>query len=252
MNRNEFRKIFKSIGPVVLPVIHALSHDQTESNVQVVMREGARGVFLINHDFGPEQMFPIIRKIRRMYPSLWMGVNFLGVNGLGAFPILAQLQNENITIDAYWADNSAVDENRSANDQPGAQAIADARAEYHWDGMYFGGTAFKKQRVVGEDKFEYAAKVASQYMDVVTTSGVATGEAADTEKTAAFRRGAGDAPIALASGVTTGNAIKYAHDVDCFMVATGINLANDFYNIEPERLRRLMFITKEAGLSTIG
>ncbi len=252
MNRNEFRKIFKSIGPVVLPVIHVLNHDQTESNVQVVMREGARGVFLINHDFGPEEMLPIIRKIRRIYPSLWMGVNFLGVNGLGAFPILAQLQNEGTLVDAYWADNSAVDENRSIDDQPGAHAVAEARAEYHWDGMYFGGTAFKKQRPVTESKFEYAAKVASQYMDVVTTSGVATGEAADVEKVAAFRRGAGDAPLALASGVTTSNATKYVQNVDCIMVATGINLAGDFYNIEPERLRRLMFIAKEAGLTSTG
>ncbi|MDH3693665.1 MAG: adenine phosphoribosyltransferase [Gammaproteobacteria bacterium] len=249
MNRNEFRKIFKSIGPVVLPVIHVLNHDQTESNVQMIMREGARGVFLINHDHGPEQMLPIIRKIRRMYPSLWMGVNFLGVNGLGAFPMLAQLQNEDIVIDAYWADNSAVDENKSIDDQPGAKAITDARAEYEWQGMYFGGTAFKKQRVVSEEKHEYAAKVAARFMDVVTTSGVATGEAADTRKIAAFRRGAEDAPIALASGVTTGNVKDYARDVDCFMVATGINIPGDFYNIEPERLRRLMFITKEFGLS---
>ncbi len=249
MNRNEFRKIFKSIGPVVLPVIHVLNHDQTESNVQVVIREGCRGVFLINHDFGPEEMLPIIRKIRRIYPSLWMGINFLGVTGLGAFPILAQLQNEDIIIDAYWADNSAIDENKSIENQPGAKAIADAKSEYNWNGMYFGGTAFKKQRMVSEDKFEYAAKVAAGFMDVVTTSGVATGEAADTKKITAFRRGAQDAPIALASGVTPGNAKVYAKDVDCFMVATGINMPDDFYNIEPERLRRLLFMTKEFGLS---
>ena len=83
-------------------------------------------------------------------------------------------------------------------------------------------------------------------MDVVTTSGIATGEEADLTKIQDFRAGIGDRPLALASGITPDNALSYA-DVDAFMVATGINVPGDFYNIDPERLAALMRITRELG-----
>jgi len=76
-------------------------------------------------------------------------------------------------------------------------------------------------------------------MDVVTTSGIATGNAAELSKINIFRRALPDTPIALASGITPENAGDYAM-VDCFMVATGINIDNDFYNLCPIKLRRLM------------
>ena len=56
-----------------------------------------------------------------------------------------------------------------------------------------------------------------------------------------------DAPLALASGITPENALNYAADVDCFMVATGINPPGDFYNIDPQRLRQLLTITRTFG-----
>ena len=89
-------------------------------------------------------------------------------------------------------------------------------------------------------------------MDVVTTSGVATGRAADRAKIAAFRRGCGDAPLALASGVTPDNAGDYAADVDAMLVATGINRSGDFYEIDPEGLRRLLAVTRAAGAKREG
>ena len=36
MNRHEFRKLFKCVGPVVLPVIHVLDNAQAERNVRVL------------------------------------------------------------------------------------------------------------------------------------------------------------------------------------------------------------------------
>ena len=77
MNRNDFRKMFKSAGPVVLPVIHVLDREQAERNVRVLLNKGAAGCFLINHDFGVEQFLPIIAEVRQKFPSLWLGVNFL-------------------------------------------------------------------------------------------------------------------------------------------------------------------------------
>ena len=76
-------------------------------------------------------------------------------------------------------------------------------------------------------------------MDVVTTSGVATGNAADLSKIATFRQALADKPIALASGITPENAADYSN-VDCFMVATGINVDQDFYTIDPAKLDQLI------------
>ena len=50
MNRTDFHKLFKSPGPVVLPVVHVLDHAQTARNVRIALHAGAPGVLLINHD----------------------------------------------------------------------------------------------------------------------------------------------------------------------------------------------------------
>lgn len=240
----EFHKLFKAPGPVVLPVIHALDAGQVNENIRILVGEGAPGCFLINHDFGIEPFLPVIGEVRSAWPSLWMGVNFLSVTGRDAFPILGELETSDCPIDAYWADDARIDE--TGQDPSEARQIAAVRAASGWQGLYFGGTAFKKQRPVDPARWQGAAREAVPFMDVVTTSGVATGEEADLGKIRDFRAGTGDAPLALASGVTPENARNYA-DADAFLVATGINRPGDFYNIDPARLARLMRIAREIG-----
>lgn len=240
MNRNDFHKLFKTPGPVVLPVIHVLDSARTARNVEVLLEAGAQGCFLINHDFEPEKFLPIIRDTRRAFPSLWMAVNFLAVTGKEAFPILGELQAEGCQVDAYWADDACIDED-GANLE--AKQIAAARESSGWDGLYFGGTAFKKQREVDPSRYGDAAREACPFMDVITTSGVATGQEADLGKIETFRAAIGDRPMALASGISPENAKDYA-DVDCFMVATGINEPGNFYDIDANKLAELMSITR--------
>ena len=238
----EFHKLFKAPGPVVLPVIHALDAGQVNENIRILVGEGAPGCFLINHDFGIDPFLPVIGEVRSAWPSLWMGVNFLAVTGRDAFPILGELGKTGCRIDAYWGDDARIDE--TGQDPSEARKIAAVRAASGWQGLYFGGTAFKKQRPVEPARWQDAAREAVPFMDVVTTSGVATGEETDLRKVRDFRAGTGDAPLALASGVTPENARRYA-DADAFLVATGINRPGDFYNIDPARLARLMRITRE-------
>ena len=247
MNRYAFRKLFKTVGPVVLPVIHVLDNAQAERNVRIVIGEGAAGCFLINHDFGVERFLPIVAHVRERFPALWMGVNFLAVTGKDAFPVLGKLQREGIAVDGYWADDARIDERRTAEDQTEARDIAVARAASRWTGFYTGGTCFKKQREVAPEHHEYSARLATGFMDAVCTSGVATGHAIDLTKIAAFRRGIGDHALTLASGITPENAHHYMDDVDGFMVATGINLDGDFYNISAPKLARLIKLTREHG-----
>ena len=252
MNRMQFRRLFKSAGPAVLPVIHVRDAGQAGRNAAIAIEAGAQGVFLINHDFDHEELVPILREVRTRFPSLWLGANFLAVTGRDAFPVLGRLQAEGVEIDACWADDARIDERAATDGQIEAAEIAAAREASGWTGLYFGGTAFKKQRPIAADDHEGAARTAAAWMDAVTTSGVATGRAADRAKIAAFRRGCGDAPLALASGVTPENAAGYAPDVDAMLVATGINRAGDFYEIDPERLRRLLAVTRASGASGAG
>ncbi len=242
MDRTEFRASFGVRGPVVLPVIHVLDRDRTLKNIDVLTDLNASGCFLINHDFDVDTFLPIVREVRSARPNLWMGLNFLAVTGLEAFPQLARLEAEGCRIDAYWADDARIDERASAQSE--AQAIAHARTG--WSGLYFGGTAFKKQRPVAENDYACAASAAAQWMDVVCTSGQATGVEADDAKIATFRGAIGETALALASGITPDNASRY-RDVDAFMVATGINYDGNFYDIEPARLQRLLDAAETLG-----
>ena len=251
MNRAEFHKMFKTPGPVVLPVVHVLDARQAARNITTVIREGAPGVLLINHDFSLDAFLPILREVRTAFPMVWLGINFLGVTGKEAFPILAELARDGILIDAYWADDARIDESLSFENQVEAIEISAAREQSGWKGLYLGGVAFKKQRLVEPDGYLAAAKVAQGYMDVVTTSGVATGEPADIDKIETFRLACENSALAVASGVSPENAADYVNRVDCILVATGINFTGDFYNIDPYRLRRLMTTARQAGSSDL-
>ena len=245
MHRQDLKNQFGSMGPVIFPVIHVLDAEQAQRNIEVAIAGGCPGVFLINHDFEKERLIPIIKDMREAFPDDWIGVNFLAVTGKFAFPILGELQAEGIQVDGYWADDARIDERRADDDQPEADEIAAIRRASRWDGLYIGGTAFKKQRDVDPSQYDKSARIATNYMDVVVTSGMATGHAADVGKIESFRKHCGDTALGLASGITPENAAHYAGAVDLFMVATGINFDGDFYNIDPDRLRRLMDLTQK-------
>ena len=245
MRRGEFRKYFKSMGPVVLPVIHVLDSSQAKRNLATVIECGAPGAFLINHDFDVDRFLPIIEDCRRAYPDLWLGVNFLGVSGETAFPILGRLAEQGVAVDAYWADDARVDE-RDA-EQTAAESITKVRSSSAWDGLYFGGTAFKKQRAVEPANYREAAGIAAKFMDVVTTSGIATGQSAQIQKIHDFREGVADRPLAIASGITPQNVGDYMAQGDAFLVATGVNYPDDFYNLDPRRLRQLLGKIRQFG-----
>jgi predicted TIM-barrel enzyme len=247
MNRLEFHRLFKSPGPIVLPVVHVLDNAQAERNVRIAMHEGTPGVLLINHDITVEAFIPVIRAIRRQFPTYWIGVNFLAVTGKDAFPILGDLRREGVRVDAYWADDARIDETNDTENQKEAAIIADSRRESRWDGLYFGGTCFKKQRQVAPEHYEVSAQIATSWMDVVTTSGMATGHAPELSKVETFRRGAGDTALALASGLTPENAHLFAPMIDCFIIGTGINHAGDFHNFDPAKLARLMDFVRRQG-----
>lgn len=146
---------------------------------------------------------------------------------VAAFEVLAK---ERVRPDAVWLDNAEIDESLDAAHQPIAKKISDARAacDFINEVLYFGGVDFKHQRAVDPQHVGRAARMAAHHMDVVTTSGRATGAAPAIEKIAymheAIMRGRpGSAELAIASGVSLENIDGFLPIADCFLVATGIS-----------------------------
>jgi hypothetical protein len=213
---------------VVLPVIHAATEPQVLANAEIARAVDADGVFLINHMGGCDALLSMYAAARAHHPAWWIGINCLDLTPL---ELLARVGDD---VDGVWADNADVDERRDT--QPDAEAARRAAGDRGWPGLYFGGVAFKYQRPVAD--LERAARLARGYVDVITTSGPGTGEAAEPAKIAVIRAGSGDHPLALASGVTPENVDAYLPWVDAYLVATGIS--RDFEHLDPARTRALV------------
>ena len=230
---SSFRHIF-SRRHTVLPVIHVVGPEQALRNVSIAHGAGADGVFLINHAIGEKVLLRIHAEVKAAYPDFWIGVNCLGLMPEEVF----QMIPENTA--GVWVDNSMIREDLES--QPRAEQIAIIQRQQKWAGLYFGGVAFKYQRPVKD--LVSAAKIASCYMDVVTTSGPATGRAAAVDKIRTMKEALGDFPLAIASGITPENVRDYLECADCFLVATGIS--RTFEELDPKGLLALMAQVREA------
>ncbi len=131
----------------------------------------------------------------------------------------------------------------SANEQPDAQHVQDVRRQSDCRALYFGGVAFKYQRRVQD--VQAAARKAMRFMDVVTTSGPGTGQAADISRIRLMKEALGEFPLAIASGISPKNVGAYLPYSDCYLVATGIS--TDFSHLNPILLRALMEEVRSYG-----
>jgi len=197
---------------VVLPVIHVEGVEQALRNTLLAREAGADGVFLIGHDLDWSDMLVVYQMAHKEHPDWFLGINLLDLKARRAMQFMGTY-----AVDALWADNARIEE--WEEHQVYAKSVHHEREE--WKGLYFGGVAFKHQLPV--DNVAVAAKKAVPYMDVVTTSGPATGQAASVEKLRAMKEAIGDHPLAVASGVTVENVGEILPFVDAILVATGIS-----------------------------
>ncbi|RMG35161.1 MAG: adenine phosphoribosyltransferase [Planctomycetota bacterium] len=212
---------------ILLPVVHVADEEQALRNTDVARDAGADGVFLINHGMSYDRLLDIHRVVHARHADWWIGVNCLDL-----YPVEV-MQIADDTIAGIWVDNAMIDED--ADEQPEAEAVLEVRRQKGWNGLYFGGVAFKYQRPVND--LARAATVAARFMDVVTTSGPGTGLAAEQEKIRIMKQALGDRPLAIASGITPENIADYLPVADAFLVATGIS--RSFEELDPERAARL-------------
>jgi predicted TIM-barrel enzyme len=225
--QSRFWSVFKN-PKIILPVIHVASSEQALRNAKIAHDAGTHGVFLINHFVHSESLLKIHAEVYATFPNWWIGVNCLDLASETVFPLITN------RVAGVWSDNAMIDESRKT--QPDAEQVLLAQKKSDWKGLYFGGVAFKYQRKV--DDVSKAVRIAAKFMDVVTTSGPSTGEAADVEKIRAMKRALGDFPLAIASGITPENVRDFLPHADCFLVATGIS--KSFEELDAERVRSLV------------
>lgn len=229
---NRIQEVFGSC-PVLLPVVHPVGHREALEAVRIACSFGLRGVFLIDQIMHEHDVLALVREIRDLHPGLWVGVNLL--SHAPAEALVMALGGGN-GIDGLWSDNAGIDEHSAVH--PEAAALVTARREARWEGLYFGGLAFKYQRQVAAVDLERAAGMARPYMDVVCTSGPGTGVAAEVGKVQELRKGLGEHALALASGITPQNVQIYMPYVQAFLIGTGIE--KSFGVLDPRKIDSLL------------
>ena len=221
MNTFRFKK-------VVFPVIHVEDYDQACRNIDIALNADADGVFIINHAIFPEELISLYEKLRKNYPDAWIGLSILGKTSLDAMQMVP------LSANGLWTDNACV--NELQDNQPMVEEIWNLKKSRGWNGMYFGGIAFKYQKPVSD--LSLAVTKARDYVDVVCTSGAGTGIVADVEKIRTMSAAADGFPLAIASGVSLLNVQDYLPYIDYFLVATGISTT--FTEFDPGRVKTLV------------
>ncbi len=224
----------------LFPVIHALDYNHAMRNTELAFECGADGVFLINMGYSADKLMGFYPKVREQFPSSWIGLNLLGVSLLNLF------NYEIDTASGLWVDDAKISVDPLDNKTGQAHAFLELKKTY--SGLYFGGTVFKYTPSYSEDPIicSQAAEVAASFMDVVTTSGSGTGFKAPLEKMKAMKTAIGQAPLAVASGITPENVHSYLDYVDSFLVSTGISY-KDTDELNPILTRKLADIIHQTA-----
>lgn len=147
---------------VLIVVIHAVDIEQVLRNMTIAQDNGADGVFFINHHITPDQLLGIHILAKQYFPKLWIGINILGVEPNTVLEISHK------PLNGIWADDAGIHEDAV---YVKAERFRKNREHRNWQGIYFGGVAFKGQKPVTMANLANVAKSAVPYVDVITTSG---------------------------------------------------------------------------------
>lgn len=220
----------------VYPVIHYETIRQALDNAAIVERCGCPGVFLISMDGRDDELDRAIMAVKYRFTGLKVGGNYLSLRPLEALKRCLEMD-----ISATWTDRPGVS---SAGVTDEALAISKL-LEQHPEHQFFGSVAFKYQ---APELFPAKAAVAAAQLGMVaTTSGAATGQAADVAKLAEMKAALGNSPLALASGVSPENAHLFIPHVDFFLVSTHIAMSPTSPMLSEEKLRALMAVVNGNG-----
>lgn len=234
-------------GKKFYPVIHCIDPREKQGvghaikNTSIAIENGADGVFLIGHGMEYVELLYIYENVRKQFPKIWIGVNFLDISHDTIFhgasfcfdwSRLSHVAKKCENLNALWID-----------------AMPDERLPLS-SIQIFGGVAFKYVDPHLDGKaLSDACENAIRCVDVATTSGDKTGSAPSVEKLETIKRHLGGRiPLALASGVSSWNVREFLGAVDIFLAASSIcernpKLGNEEYLV-PEKVRELSDLIK--------
>ena len=127
-----------------------------------------------------------------------------------------------------WSDNPIVTGNLIFNEA----YIIEEELKSVPEHLFFNSVAFKYQKK--ELNIPQAVLNSKNLNFIPTTSGDATGVAADLSKIKVMKETLKDYPLAIASGLTPENIHEYLSLIEFGLVATGIS--KDFHNFDEEKL----------------
>jgi predicted TIM-barrel enzyme len=196
---------------VFIPVVHVETLQQAIRNTEYAQLAGADGVFLINHRIDDDELLQIAGtiNIRPQSKDWFVGVNCLGMIDTDVMEAAAN------RFKGIWVDNAFPKQDYVNYADKMSRMVAP------YTNLYFGGVAFKYQKPI--QNLEEACKVATKFVDVVTTSGPATGQPPNLEKIMEMKGYLGDHPLAIASGIDADNVESFLPYVDCFLVSTSVS-----------------------------
>lgn len=210
----------------IIPVIHHLTTEQTLENAKICAEENAFGVFLISMTGDNDELPMLAKMIKAKHPQLKVGINLLGKSALSSLDT-----SQVFGLDMTWSDNPII-----TSSGIGVEAIYIKGILKGTEHMFFNSVAFKYQK--SDSNPGVAAELSKNCGFIPTTSGKATGSAADLNKIIQMKAAIGEYPLAVASGLDPENITEYLDYLEYGLVATGIS--KTFHELDQEKLRLMM------------
>ncbi len=209
----------------IIPVIHHVDSSLTLEQAKIIAESKAYGIFLISMT-GDNQDLPMLAKvIKAKHPTLKIGTNLLGNTALETVKT-----NLDFELDMSWSDEPIIHGDKIS---PEAYEISNLVKNKH---LFFNSVAFKYQK---EDPNPKQATINSYNLGFIpTTSGQATGKAADMGKISNMASVLEQRTLGIASGLTPQNVGEYIPYIEYGLVSTGIS--KNFHEIEPTLLKQII------------
>lgn len=210
----------------IIPVIHHKTELLSIKNAEICAKNKSYGIFVISMDGDNFGLAALSRRIKLEFPELKVGINLLGCSALDSV-----YEGLNYSLDMTWSDFPIV---TGSYITPEAKLIEEEiKTTRH---LFFNSVDFKYQKA---EPNIHQAVLNSQLLGFVpTTSGQATGKAADLSKIKSMKDSLKEYPLAIASGLTPDNVNEYSPYIEYGLVATGIS--EDFYTFNELKLLEII------------
>ncbi|MBY3432557.1 hypothetical protein HFN89_00020 [Rhizobium laguerreae] len=214
----------------LIAVIHYLDDKTAFSNADIVVSGGFDGVCLIHMEGKDDLIEEAAVSIKRKYPD-----TIVITNRLSMHPVDMIRRDVALGLDGSWCDNPGVSSKGVTQLAKDIEEVILGIRKEKPGFLFFGSVAFKTQAY---DPDPATAAVKAKNLGwIATTSGVATGVAPDREKLERMKTAIASFELAVASGITPGNAGTLGKHVDWVLVSTGIS--ETFHTFDPLKVAAL-------------